>query len=65
MMHSIAERTEVKFLCSELFFCLQYEFQGHWHSLWSNMFRSSLYLGFDEVPCPVSWIDSEVLELLH
>lgn len=46
-----------------LFFFLQYEFQAHWHSLWSNMFRSSIYLGIDEVPCPVSWIDSEVLEL--
>lgn len=30
-----------------------------------NMFSLSLYLGFDEVPCPVSWIDSEVPKLSH
>ena len=63
IMCSVIERTEVSIL--SCFFCLQCEFQGHWHSLWSNPFRSSLYPGFDEVPRPVSWTASEVLELLH
>lgn len=49
---------EHKVAALKSFFFLQGEFKGHRHFLRINMLRSSLYLGFDEVPCPVSWIDS-------